>query len=275
MRIFQKDAVNGSSRQPPLASAQGRAENALLAGLSPAALAEIQKHVHHRSFQEGAAIWHAGETINQIYFPCSGMISIRVPTKYGDGIEVATVGREAAAGLQDSPDPSSAITRAITQVAGEFACITKEHFVVAARQHEELRSLRRCCIDWLLLQAQQIAACNSVHTADARFCRWLLRMSDLLAHETVPATQEAIAEALGLRRTTATLIARRLQSVGMISYRRGRIEIIDRAALKAASCDCCAALGLRNWPSELLRAKASAATEVASLPTDWSPEQGA
>jgi CRP-like cAMP-binding protein len=109
------------------------------------------------------------------------------------------------------------------------------------------------CNSWLLLQAQQIAACNAVHSADARFCRWLARASDVLSSEVIPVTQEAIAQALGIRRTTATLIAQQLQVKGAISYSRGRIVIRDRAALRAGACDCCHALGRARWPSELLR----------------------
>ena len=75
---------------------------------------------------------------------------------------------------------------------------------------------------WLFLQAQQIAACNAVHAADARFCRRLLRASDALGEDTILATQETIAQALGIRRTTATLIAQQFQLRGVISYRLGK-----------------------------------------------------
>ena len=106
---------------------------------------------------------------------------------------------------------------------------------------------------WLLLQSQQMAACNAVHPAEARFCRWLLRASEALDTATVSVTQEMIAHALGIRRTTATLIAQQLQLRGTISYSRGKIAIRDRAGLQAAACDCCRALARAHWPSELLR----------------------
>src|SRR5258707_14313795 len=102
----------------------------------------------------------------------------------------------------------------------------------------------------LLAQSQQLAACTAVHPADARFCRWLLQSAERVEGEVIPSTQETIAQALGIRRTTVTLIAQGLQMEGMISYRRGKIRIRNREGLRTAACDCCAALGRANWPSE-------------------------
>jgi CRP-like cAMP-binding protein len=203
--------------------------------------------------KEGAVVWSAGRTPEKVYFPRSGMISIRVPTEDSREIEVGTVGHEGAVGLQDR-GLFGATTRAVIEIPGQFSCISKADFTALARESEELRDLASSCDAWLLLQAQQIAACNAVHSADSRFCRWLLRAADATSNDTVLATQEVIAQALGLRRTTATLIAQRLQSAGMISYSRGCITIHDRAGLEAAACRCSDALQSRNWPSEQLRA---------------------
>jgi hypothetical protein len=85
----------------------------------------------------------------------------------------------------------------------------------------------------------------------------LLRASDALAGEAVPATQESIANALGICRTTATLIAQQLQVRGTITYGRGKIAIRNRAGLQAAACDCYHALGRVHWPSELLRVRSA------------------
>jgi CRP-like cAMP-binding protein len=225
----------------------------VLAALSPEAISRLQRQMHRRSLAEGDVLWDAGEQVSRIYFPHSGMISIRVPTQNGQGVEVASVGHEGAAGFQYDAGANGAITQAVVRVGGQFSCIARDHFTMAAREDRELVRLAACCNDWLLVQAQQIAACNTLHSADARFCRWLLRASDAIADSIVTATQETIAEALGVRRTTATLIAQRLQQERVISYSRGKIAIRDRGALEAAACDCHAVLGCRNWPSECLR----------------------
>jgi CRP-like cAMP-binding protein len=255
MRMLVHSSEKSTSHSLPTGCRSG--DNALLAALSPEVALLLQRHFHRRTLTEGIILWDAGEPAEQIYFPHSGMISIRVPTTNGHGIEVATVGQEGAAGFQYESGLNAAITQAVVRVGGQFSCIAKDRFVGAAREFGELGRLAACCNDWLLLQAQQIATCNAVHSANARFCRWLLRASDAIANVNVTATQETIAEALGVRRTTATLIAQRLQQARVISYSRGQIAIRDREGLAAAACDCHAVLAHRNWPSECIRGGAA------------------
>jgi CRP-like cAMP-binding protein len=181
------------------------------------------------------------------------MISVRVPTNDGHGIEVGIIGRESAAGFFDEPGMFPLATQAIAHSSGRFLRIPSHAFAEAARQSAEIRHAAAVCWGWLLLQSQLIAACNTVHPADARLCCRLLRASDALAEETVPLTQEIVAQVIGIRRTTATLIAQQLRNRGMISYSRGKIVIHDRAALEAAACSCYDAFRRPNWPSELLR----------------------
>jgi CRP-like cAMP-binding protein len=90
----------------------------------------------------------------------------------------------------------------------------------------------------LLSQARITAACNARHSIEPRFCRWLLQSADRAASNTIPLTQDFLAEMLGVRRTSITQIAQKLQSAGAISYSRGVIKIIDRSALEQISCEC-------------------------------------
>lgn len=227
--------------------------NALLASLSQDAGACLDRHLHEEEFSAGATLWNAGEPIDRAYFPISGMISILVGSGNGHDIEVAAVGREGAAGIPSTADVGSPITRAVTQVRSRLISISAQAFTAALRQNEEVRHLAAVARHWLLLQAQQLAACNAIHAADARFCRWLLRASDATASDMVPITQETIGQLLGIRRTTVTLIAQQMQSAGLISYRRGHIAIRDRAALEAGACICYGTLSRAQRPSKLLR----------------------
>jgi CRP-like cAMP-binding protein len=242
---------------------EGPRFNLLLAELSPKALSEIQNRLRVEDFTIGTMLWEAGAPIGQVVFPVSGAISIRVTTKQGNGIQVAIVGPESGVGFPQELAGPTSITRAEVQVPGRFATIPAPVFAAAARRNEEIRRLTAVCHHWMLVQSQQMAACNASHSADARFCRWLLRASDTLALSIIPVTQEVIAEALGIRRTTATLIAQQLQMHGIISYSRGRIMIRDRAGLQAAACDCAQALGHGHWPSEILRVNASTGASTA------------
>ena len=97
----------------------------------------------------------------------------------------------------------------------------------------------------LLAQAQQTAACNAVHSVEARLSRWLLRARDLHDGRTLPLTQELLAQMIGVRRNAISIVAHELQKAGIIGYSRGQIEIIDVAALRARSCECHAAIRAR------------------------------
>ena len=227
--------------------------SSLLSALSGETARLLGRDLRHGDFREGAVVWDAGSDAGQIFFPISGAISIRVPTRNGHGIEVATIGPEGAAGFHDGSGTVPVLTQAVVQAGGRFATIAAEAFHAAASECEELGRLAAVCKAWLLLQSQRTALCNTVHSADARFCRWLLRTSDALGADIVRVTQEAIAEALGIRRTTANLIAQQLQRKGTISCGRGKIAIRDRAGLQSAACDCYSVLGPRHWPCELLR----------------------
>jgi len=240
--------------------APGSRSNLLLAGLSPKALSELQNRLRVEDLTVGTVLWEVGAHVGQIVFPTSGTISIRVPTKEGNAIQVALVGPESAVGFPQELGGYTAITRGEVQISGRFTTIPASAFAAAAERNDEVGRLAAVCNNWLLIQSQQLAACNASHSADARFCHWLLRATDSLALSVIPVTQEVIAESLGIRRTTATLIAQQLQMQGLISYSRGRIMIRDRAGLQAAACDCAIALGPSDRPTELLRPNANTGT---------------
>jgi CRP-like cAMP-binding protein len=87
-------------------------------------------------------------------------------------------------------------------------------------------------------QAQQSAACFATHHVQARLCRWLLRARDLSGSDTLSFTQEYLAEMLGVRRTSVTVVAHTLQSAGFIKYARGKIQLLNEEALQEGACEC-------------------------------------
>jgi CRP-like cAMP-binding protein len=229
--------------------------NLLLASLSSEASFLLCRHLKERGFSEPAVLWDADAPAGEIFFPVSGLISIRVPAGERRAIEVAIIGREGATGIEEGLGPLPRLTRAVIQVPGRFVVIPTEAFAACMDQNEEIRRASDLCKAWRLLQSQQIAACNSTHQIGARVCCWLLRVSDALEEGIVPVIQETISQILGVRRTTITMVAQRLESKGAISCSRGRIAIRDRAALEAAACNCHRALGRMHWPSERIWTK--------------------
>jgi CRP-like cAMP-binding protein len=133
-----------------------------------------------------------------------------------------------------------AFTRAVIQIAGIISQVSAEAFERATLQSEGIKEIITKYTEILWVEAQQIAACNASHDAPARLARWLLQTQDRLQPKipTIALTQEFLAQMLGTRRTTVTLVARALQTAGLIQYRRGKIEIIDRPGLEEVACEC-------------------------------------
>jgi CRP-like cAMP-binding protein len=84
----------------------------------------------------------------------------------------------------------------------------------------------------------QSTACNAVHTVEQRLARWFLMAHDRVGTDSFPLTQEFVAMMLGVARPTVTIVAGTLQKAGLITYQRGRVTVLDRAKLEAASCEC-------------------------------------
>jgi len=226
-----------------------RMSNECLSGLPPPVLSLLRPHLAEVTLHEGTILWGPKEPTGDIYFPMSGLISIGVAMAEGECVAVAGVGREAMAGATFDRSHFQPLTRGSVQIGGTFLRMAGNELARAARQNDEIKSLIAFCDDWILLQAQQLAACNAVHSADKRFCRWLVECYSRVEGEPVHVTQESIATVLGIRRTTVTLIAQRLQENGCIQYRRGHISILDLPRLRASACECCRTLDQKYWPS--------------------------
>ena len=229
----------------------GHQHNRLLAALPRELLELMGSDLRYISLAQGRAIYEPGQPIEEIYFPQSGMISLLVVSKDGGAIETATIGREGAVGLHGAVGKRLSFTRATIQVPGNFSVIRAAAFAQSAKGHAPVRDLIARYTEVLWAEAQQIAACNAVHDAPARLCRWLLQTADRIGSDHIPLTQELIAEMLGVRRTTVTLLAQSLQRRGGIKYARGHIIILDREHLKHCACECYSVMQQEKLPLKL------------------------
>jgi len=213
-------------------------ENRLLAALPPESLALLGADLKLVSLPQGAVIYEPGSAVDHIFFPQTGMISLLVVTKNGGSIETMTVGREGAVGLHGAFGGRRSLTRATAQMGGRFSTIPAVRFGQVMCEDAPLREMVSHYTEVMLAEAQQICACNAVHDSNSRLCRWLLQSADRTASERLPLTQEFLAQMLGVRRTTVTLLAQALQKKGYIKYSRGQISILDRAGLENEACEC-------------------------------------
>jgi CRP-like cAMP-binding protein len=222
------------------------AGNRLLAGLPDDTFAQLEPDLRPLTLTQGVVCYAAGDPIDQVYFPHTGMISLLVATGEGDVVETSSIGREGAVGLQCGFGPRLSFTRAMVQIPGKFSTISAARFEHATGKSAALRDLIVRYTEMQLAEAQQNAACNAIHHGSSRLCRWLLQCADRTGSEQLLLTQECLAEMLGVRRTTVTLLAQEMRKRGIVRYSRGRITILDRAELESNACECYKAIKHEN-----------------------------
>jgi CRP-like cAMP-binding protein len=183
-------------------------------------------------------LFDSGDEVEHVTFPLSGMASLLVVLNNGDAIETATVGREGVVGAMSGLGLHMSQVRAVIQLPGVFAQISSLQFRKIAAASKAILDMSIRYNETLLAQARITAACNIAHNIEARFCRWLLQSRDRAESDTVPLTQEFLSEMLGVRRTSVTEVAIKMQSAGVISYTRGIIKVINLTKLKKLSCEC-------------------------------------
>src|SRR3954470_16760848 len=182
------------------------------------------------------------ETIEQVYFPLSGIVSLVVGLSSGQFVEAGMLGWNGVIGAGAALDGQIAYNTAISQAAGAGTVIEAAVLKRLAKESETIRFALVRQEHVLSAQTQQVAACNALHELEERLCRWLLQSRDLLDSDTLPLTQEFLAQMLGVQRSSVTLVARKLQEVGLIRYRRGRIQVLDVEGLQDSCCECYTAI---------------------------------
>jgi len=215
-----------------------KVHNRLLASLPAEDQALIAPHLVHIDLERGRLLYDPGDRIDTVYFPHDGVISLMTLMENGAAIESATIGCEGALGLMAAVAPRQSLSRAIVQTPTRASRVRAEPLHEAWDRSPRIRDLVDRHTEALYGHAIQSVACNALHSVEARFCRWLLTCHDRISNDTVALTQEFLADMLGVQRTTVTAVARTLQEKGAIRYRRGVVDIMDRAVLEQLACEC-------------------------------------
>jgi CRP-like cAMP-binding protein len=211
--------------------------NSLLNCLSADMLDQIEPFLTTIEVPQGKVLAEAFERIETVYFPHSGIISCVVELAGGGAIETGMIGRDGVFGASQALNDGVSLNHVVVQVPGRMSVLRSLHLRHCAEQLPVLKKLIADFEQFLFAQVQQTAACNAVHDIQARACKWLLRMHDLIGTD-LPLTQEFLAQMMGVRRTSVTAVASALQDAGMINYRRGTIRIVNLDRLKQAACEC-------------------------------------
>ena len=194
------------------------------------------------AFKVGHVFLEPGDTVEHVHFVTSGIISAVAAMTDGRTVEVFMVGREGV--THPSATAAAQVTsfsRHAAQADGESRRIDVVRLRALTGEREGIRAMISEYSSHLQAELEQSGACNVLHRAEQRFAKWLLRCHDRLDGDTLNLTQEYLASMLGSQRTTVNEAAQTLQRAGAITYSRGRITIVDRAALERAACECYAA----------------------------------
>lgn len=211
--------------------------NRLLAAMPREPLGQILPTLTHVDLSSGMVIYEPQVPIRYVYFVLTGIISLVSEMREGT-VEVGTVGCEGMTGIPIVLAADTMPSRAFVQVPGEALRMTAEDLL---RGMEEVPTFRRLVYRHVLAlydQTAQHAACNRLHALEERCARWLLMTHDRVEGDVLLLKQQFLAEMLGVHRPAVTLAAGALQKAGIIRYSRGKVTVLDRAALEAASCEC-------------------------------------
>jgi CRP-like cAMP-binding protein len=206
--------------------------------LRPPSRERISPHLEPLKLSLGTIVCEAGGLLKHAYFPEGAVLSLLTVLQNGSAIETANIGREGAFGLFAAMYSRVSFNRCLIQLEGHMVRCPIEVLQSEFKKSEHVRDLFVSYSETLLSQVQQTVACNAMHTTEERMCRWLLMMHDRAEGESLAYTHEFLAHMLGANRKSITLAAQSMQEAGLISYRRGTLQVLDRAGLEKASCEC-------------------------------------
>jgi CRP-like cAMP-binding protein len=227
-------ALPSANRPPPTGN-----PNHLLAALPAADYARILPSLTVVPLKLKDTIYKPGDPIRGVYFPGGGFLSMLTVLEDGNMVEIATVGREGMVGVTAASDGMPVTSVVMVQGATDTCYrMNVEAFRREMDRRGAFHELMAHFAQALFGFVAQSTACNAIHSVEQRLARWLLMAQDRMGSDEFPLTQEFVAMMLGASRPTVTVVAGTLQKAGLIKYRHGRVTIVDRETLEAASCEC-------------------------------------
>jgi len=213
-------------------------ENRLLAALPDEEWGRWQSHLELVNMPLGKVLYESGGKQGHVYFPTTAIVSLLYVMENGASAEIAVVGHDGVVGVSLFMGGESTTSRAVVQSAGHGYRLKSALMLQEFNRGGPVLHLLLRYTQALITQMAQTAVCNRHHSLDQQLCRWLLLSLDRLHSTELVMTQELIANMLGVRREGVTEAAGNLQRDGLISYRRGRIAVLDRAGLEQRTCEC-------------------------------------
>jgi CRP-like cAMP-binding protein len=212
--------------------------NRLLSRLSQDEAAWLKLQIESVSLSSLEMMHKQHKPISHVYFPTTCVASVVQVMHDGQIIEAATIGCEGATGITAILGADLSTGEVTAEVPGDALRVAVPAIRQLLEKSSAFRDTLNRYLQVFLLQIMQSVACNQLHSAKQRYCRWLLMMHDRTPADDVSMTQEFMGQMLGIRRETVTQIAGDLQRDGAMRYRRGVITILDRDILEGVCCEC-------------------------------------
>lgn len=221
-----------------------RPNNRLLAALPDDDYGDLRPYLRTVAINRKDVLVRAGEPLESVYFLNGGVASMTTIFPNGAMVEVASIGNEGMVGIEAFLGLGAlAFGESVLQIPDSrtetsAAVLSVKDFRGAITRHGGFEGLIGRYAQFVVAQIMQSTACNALHPIPQRCARWLLETHDRMYHHRFHLSHEFLASMLGVQRPTVTLIAGMLQKAGLISYTHGKVTIVDRTGLEAASCDC-------------------------------------
>lgn len=213
-------------------------QNHLLAALSPEVQDRLFPYLELMSMPLRGLLYESSRPMRHVYFPTDSIISLQYMMENGDSTAILVVGNEGLLGINLYLGGASTPNRSLVQSAGYAYRLPRARVKEEFNRHGQLLLLMLRYTQALITQVAQTAVCNRHHSIDQQLCRWLLLSMDRLSHNHLTLTQDFISNMLGVRREMITQAASKLRQLGVISYARGLITVLDRSKLETLSCEC-------------------------------------
>ena len=213
-------------------------QNHLLAALTAAEFEPLAAHLELVPLALGEVLYEPGGQLQHAYFPTTAIVSLHYVMASGASAESAGVGNEGVVGIALFLGGNTTPSSAVVQTAGHAYRLERSKLLQEFNRAGSMQRLLLRYTQALITQMMQAAACNRHHSIEQQLCRWLLLTLDRLPSNELVMTQELVASMLGVRREGITEAAGKLQRAGLISYRRGHIEVLDRSGLETHACEC-------------------------------------
>jgi CRP-like cAMP-binding protein len=210
-------------------------KNRILSRASPVDFEDLRPHLRLVAMENGMVLAQSRQRLHQVYFPHSGIISCVVELENGSAIESGMIGNDGVFGAAQALDGRLSLHKVMVQVPGEATVVDADQLKAVAHSSPDFLKLLITHETFFLGQVQQTTACNAMHSVEQRMCKWLV--FDLAGSE-LPLTQEFLAQMMGVRRTSVTGVASQLQKNGLISYRRGKVSILNMDLVQKRACEC-------------------------------------